>query len=60
MSLRSDEIKKGVDSTPNRALLYATGITRKQLGRPFIGVCSSFTDLVPAHINMRTLDSKVE
>ncbi len=45
---------------PNRALLYATGITREQMGKPFIGVCSSFTDLVPGHIGMRSLERKIE
>lgn len=58
--MRSDEVKKGIDKTANRSLLYATGITRQQLERPFIGVCSSFTDLVPGHINMRTLERCVE
>lgn len=58
--MRSSQIKKGIDKTANRALLYATGITKKQLNRPFIGVCSSFTDLVPGHINMRTLERKIE
>jgi len=58
--LRSSKIKKGIDKTANRALLYATGITKKQLKRPFIGVCSSFTDLVPGHINMRALERKIE
>jgi dihydroxy-acid dehydratase len=45
---------------PNRALLYATGVTRRQLDQPFIGVCSSFTDLVPGHIGMRGLERKIE
>ncbi len=45
---------------PNRALLYATGVTSAQLSKPFIGVCSSFTDLIPGHIGMRTLERKIE
>lgn len=58
--MRSNQIKKGIDKTANRALLYATGITKKQLSKPFIGVCTSFTDLVPGHINMRLLERKIE
>ena len=58
--MRSHKIKKGIDKTANRALLYATGVTKKQLTKPFIGVCSSFTDLVPGHINMRSLERKIE
>lgn len=45
---------------PNRALLYATGVTSAQMSKPFIGVCSSFTDLIPGHIGMRALERKIE
>jgi dihydroxy-acid dehydratase len=45
---------------PNRALLYATGVTRGQMSKPFIGVCSSFTDLIPGHVGMRALERKIE
>jgi dihydroxy-acid dehydratase len=58
--MRSDQAKKGLERMPNRALLYATGVTSKQMDKPFIGVCSSFTDLVPGHIGMRALERKIE
>ena len=58
--MRSDQIKQGIERMPNRALLYASGVTPKQMQKPFIGVCSSFTDLVPGHIGMRTLERKIE
>ncbi len=58
--MRSDQVKQGIERTPNRALLFASGVTPKQLGKPFIGVCSSFTDLVPGHIGMRSLERKIE
>jgi dihydroxy-acid dehydratase len=58
--VRSDQTTQGLERMPNRALLYATGITRQQLEKPFIGVCSSFTDLVPGHIGMRALERKIE
>jgi len=58
--LRSEQAKRGLERMPNRALLYATGITRDQMDKPFIGVCSSFTDLVPGHIGMRPLERKRE
>jgi dihydroxy-acid dehydratase len=40
--------------------LHATGVTLKGLSKPFIGVCSSFTDLIPGHIGMRALERKIE
>lgn len=58
--MRSDQIKQGIDRMPNRALLHATGVTVRQLGKPFIGVCTSFTDLIPGHIGMRALERKIE
>lgn len=56
MKMRSDEIKKGNRRFPHRALLYATGVKKTDLNKPFIGVASAFTDLVPGHINMRELE----
>jgi dihydroxy-acid dehydratase len=58
--MRSDIIKKGLERVPHRALLHATGLSRKDLGRPFIGVATSFTDLIPGHIGMRDLERYIE
>lgn len=58
--MRSDTIKKGLERVPHRALLHATGLSRKDLGRPFIGVATSFTDLIPGHIGMRDLERFIE
>ncbi len=58
--MRSDTIKKGVERIPHRALLYATGMTRSEMERPFIGVATSFTDLIPGHIGMRDLERYIE
>ncbi len=60
MGMRSDKIKKGVERTPHRALLYATGITSESLKKPFIGIASSFNDMVPGHIKIRELERFVE
>lgn len=56
----SDRIKKGLERMPNRALLYGTGLHRSHMDRPFIGIASSFTDAVPGHTQMRTLERFVE
>src|SRR3990167_3086256 len=58
--MRSDKIKKGLERIPHRALLFATGLTREDLSKPFIGIASSFTDLVPGHTSMRTLERAIE
>jgi dihydroxy-acid dehydratase len=58
--MRSDRIKKGLERMPNRALLYATGLHASHMDRPFIGIASSFTDIVPGHTSMRVLERYAE
>lgn len=58
--MRSDRIKRGFERTPHRALLYGTGLPKDALKRPFIGVVTSFTDLIPGHIGMRELERFIE
>ncbi len=60
MTLRSDAIKKGVERVPHRALLYATGISKRDLSKPFIAVATSFNDIIPGHIGMRDLERFIE
>src|SRR3972149_499558 len=60
MANRSDRIKKGLERVPHRALLYATGIPTGEMKKPFIGVATSFTDLIPGHIGMRDLERFIE
>jgi dihydroxy-acid dehydratase len=58
--MKSDEIKKGIARAPHRGLLYASGVSKECLKRPFIAIASSFSDLVPGHIGMRDLERQIE
>jgi len=58
--MKSDKIKKGVERAPNRSLLYATGIDSDSMEKPFIGIASSYTDIVPGHVDMRQLERFIE
>ena len=58
--MRSDAIKKGLERAPHRSLLHATGMTKKSMNRPLIGIASSFTDFVPGHVGMRELERAIE
>jgi dihydroxy-acid dehydratase len=58
--MKSDNIKKGIARTPHRGLLMATGVSRKNMDKPFIGIASSFSDLIPGHIGMRELERQIE
>lgn len=58
--MRSNIIKKGIERVPHRALLYATGIPKTEMDKPFIGVATSFTDIIPGHIGMKDLERFIE
>lgn len=58
--MRSDKAKKGLERMPNRALLYGTGLSTSHMNRPFIGIASSSTDLIPGHTGMRDLERYIE
>ncbi|MEI6205897.1 MAG: dihydroxy-acid dehydratase [Desulfuromonadales bacterium] len=58
--MRSDLIKQGLERTPHRALLKGTGVPQSQMDKPFIGVATSFTDLIPGHVGMRDLERYIE
>jgi dihydroxy-acid dehydratase len=53
-------IKQGLERTPHRALLKGTGVPQSQMDKPFIGVATSFTDLIPGHVGMRDLERFIE
>ena len=50
--MRSDRIKKGINAAPQRALLRALGVTDSEMNRPFIGIVSSYNEIVPGHMNL--------
>ncbi|MFW3145954.1 MAG: dihydroxy-acid dehydratase [Thermoplasmatota archaeon] len=60
MTMRSDILKRGVETMPHRALLRAAGINDDDLGKPFIGVANSFNDIIPGHVHLRELAEHVK
>lgn len=58
--MRSDTIKSGYQRAPHRSLLFATGMKREDMGKPFIAVCSSYTDIVPGHCHLRAVADLVK
>lgn len=51
--MRSDQIKKGYEHAPHRALLKAAGVTDSDMDKPFIAVVNSYVDIVPGHIHLQ-------
>lgn len=58
--MRSDTIKSGVQRAPHRSLLHATGLTRDDMKKPFIGVCNSFTDIIPGHCHLNGVGALIK
>ena len=58
--MRSDEIKKGIEKAPHRALLKSLGLQDDDMNKPFIGVANSYTNIVPGHIHLRTIGEAVK
>jgi dihydroxy-acid dehydratase len=53
--MRSDQIKRGFERAPHRALLRATGVIRSEadFDKPFVAVANSYTDIVPGHVHLQ-------
>ena len=45
-------MKSGVERAPHRALFRATGLKKRDFSKPFIGVCNSYSAVVPGHCHL--------
>lgn len=43
---------EGVDKAPQRSLFNALGMTKEEMGRPLVGIVSSYNEIVPGHMNI--------
>lgn len=58
--MRSDAMKRGVTRIQHRALLKALGLTDAEVDRPFIGIVSAQSDVVPGHMHLGSLVEAVK
>ena len=57
---RSGRMKRGLEKAPHRSLLYALGLTREEMERPFVGVVNAANEVVPGHLHLDALASAVK
>ena len=50
--MKSDAVKKGMQTAPQRSLFNALGITEEELQKPLVGIVSSYNEIVPGHMNI--------
>lgn len=53
--LRSDILKKRVETLPHRSLLRASGLKDDDFEKPFIGIANSYNNIIPGHIHLKEL-----
>jgi dihydroxy-acid dehydratase len=58
--VRSDSVKRGLERAPHRSLLWALGKTTEEMDRPFVGVISSYSEIIPGHTHLRTITDAVK
>jgi dihydroxy-acid dehydratase len=58
--MRSDQIKKGTEKAPHRALLKSLGLEDDDIAKPLIGIANSYTNIVPGHIHLRVIGEAVK
>ena len=50
--MKSDAVKKGIATAPQRSLFNALGMTEEELEKPLVGIVSSYNEIVPGHMNI--------
>jgi len=58
--MRSDQIKKGFERSPHRALLKATGLNDSDMHKPFIAIVNSYVDIIPGHTHLQAFGKRIK
>lgn len=58
--MKSDQVKKGIERAPHRALLKSCGYTQDEINRPLIGIANSANTVIPGHVHLSTLAEAVK
>ena len=58
--MRSDQIKKGYEKAPHRALLRACGLKEADFEKPFIAIVNSYADIVPGHVHLQDFGRRIK
>jgi dihydroxy-acid dehydratase len=58
--MRSDSAKKGIERTPHRSLMKASGYTDWEIERPWVGVVNAYNAIIPGHVHLNRLAAAVK
>ena len=58
--LRSDAVTKGIQRSPNRAMLRAVGFGDQDFGKPIIGIANGYSTITPCNVGLNDLSKRAE
>ncbi|WP_186492549.1 dihydroxy-acid dehydratase [Synechococcus sp. BIOS-U3-1] len=58
--LRSDAVTKGIQRSPNRAMLRAVGFEDQDFGKPIIGIANGYSTITPCNVGLNELSKRAE
>ena len=58
--MKSDAVKKGMATAPQRSLFNALGLTEEELKKPLVGIVCSYNEIVPGHMNLDKIAEAVK
>jgi dihydroxy-acid dehydratase len=60
LNARSQSITKGVQRTPNRAMLRAVGFEDDDFEKPIVGIANGYSTITPCNLSLNILARRVE
>ena len=58
--LRSDAVTKGIQRSPNRAMLRAVGFEDDDFGKPILGIANGYSTITPCNVGLNDLSKRAE
>jgi len=60
--MRSDILKKNIETLPHRALLMSAGLKKEDFdpAKPLVGIANSYNNIIPGHIHLNELVQEVK
>ena len=58
--LRSDAVTKGIQRSPNRAMLRAVGFGDEDFGKPILGIANGYSTITPCNVGLNDLSRRAE
>ena len=58
--LRSDAVTRGIQRSPNRAMLRAVGFGDSDFGKPIIGIANGYSTITPCNVGLNDLAMRAE